>query len=391
MNYIGIDVAKDKHDCVILNQLGEVLQKPFTIPNTKEGFQKLLDITNSVSSEKTEFQVALEATGHYHLNVLSFLLCNNFTTFVLNPLHTNLYRKSQTLRKTKTDKTDAISIAKMLFSELDLQPYSSKQQQSEDLKSFTRYRFDKVQERAKLKQSISRLVTILFPELEQFFSKLHLASVYALLTTYPSAKSIAEADLAELTTVLYTASKGRIGKYRAGVLQEVARNSIGTHLHAKALELKNTIKKVQALDEEIGEIEKEIHNILEEIDSPIFSIPGVGESMGAMILAEIGDFSRFSSPDKILAFSGMSPTTYQSGQMYSTHAKMEKRGSRYLRYALYNATKFVCNWSPVFREYLAKKRAEGKHYNVALSHATKKLVRVIYQLQKSGETYKVAA
>ncbi|MFI3249382.1 MAG: transposase, partial [Eubacteriales bacterium] len=104
-----------------------------------------------------------------------------------------------------------------------------------------------------------------------------------------------------------------------------------------------------------------------------------------------GDFSRFSSPDKILAYSGMSPSTYQSGHMYSTHAKMEKRGSRYLRYALYNTTKFVCQWSLVFKEYLAKKRTEGKHYNVALSHAAKKLVRVIYQLQKSGETYKVAA
>lgn len=391
MNYIGIDVAKDKHDCVILNQLGEVLHKPFTIKNDKAGFQKILDITNSISSEIDEFQVALEATGHYHLNLLNFLLGNNFTSFVLNPLHTNLYRKSQTLRKTKTDKTDAVSIAKMLFSELDLQPYSSKQQQSEDLKSFTRYRFDKVQERAKLKQSISRLVTILFPELEKLVSTLHLASIYALLNAYPGAKFISEADLEELTTILYTASKGRIGRCRAVVLQESAQNSIGTHLPAKTMELKNTIKKVQSLDEEITEIEKEIHNILVEIDSPIFSIPGLGETMGATILAEIGDFSRFSSPDKILAFSGMSPSTYQSGQMYSSHAKMEKRGSRYLRYALYNATKFVCQWSPVFKEYLAKKRAEGKHYNVAISHAAKKLVRVIYQLQKSGETYKVAA
>ncbi len=324
MNYIGIDVAKDKHDCVILNQLGEVLHKPFSIQNTKEDFQKLLDITNSVSSEIAQFQVALEATGHYHLNLLNFLLGNNFTTFVLNPLHTNLYRKSQTLRKTKTDKTDAVSIAKMLFSELDLQPYSAKQQQNEDLKSFTRYRFDKVQERAKLKQSISRLVTILFPELEKLFSKLHLASVYALLTDYPSAKSISEADLDELTTVLHTASKGRIEKSRAIVLQESAQNSIGTHLPAKALELKNTIKKVQSLDEEIREIEKEIHTILQEIDSPIFSIPGIGEAMGATILAEIGDFSRFSSPDKILAFSGMSPST-QCCQLKASNSFFNQR------------------------------------------------------------------
>ena len=110
-----------------------------------------------------------------------------------------------------------------------------------------------------------------------------------------------------------------------------------------------------------------------------------------MIIAEFGDLSRFSSPDKILAYAGMSPSTYQSGQLTSSYAHMEKRGSRYLRYALYNATKYVCHWNPVFAEYLAKKRAEGKHYNVALSHSMKKLVRLIYALQKSGKTYLAAA
>ena len=109
--------------------------------------------------------------------------------------------------------------------------------------------------------------------------------------------------------------------------------------------------------------------------------------MGAMIIAEIGDFSRFDSPDKILAYAGLSPTTYQSGQLDSSHSRMEKRGSRYLRYALFNATKYVCLWDPTFASYLSKKRAEGKHYNVAISHAAKKLVRVIFQLEKSGKQY----
>ena len=109
--------------------------------------------------------------------------------------------------------------------------------------------------------------------------------------------------------------------------------------------------------------------------------------MGAMILAEIGDFERFDSPDKILAYAGLSPSTYQSGQLGDGYSHMEKRGSRYLRYALFNAAKFVCLWDPTFAAYLAKKRAEGKHYNVAISHAAKKLVRVIYKLQKSGQAY----
>ena len=156
---------------------------------------------------------------------------------------------------------------------------------------------------------------------------------------------------------------------------------------AKSLELKHTIKLIQELDAEISEIENEIQSIMDEINSPILSIPGISYKMGAMIIAEIGDFSRFDSPDKILAYAGLSPTTYQSVQLDSSHSRMEKRGSRYLRYALFNATKYVCLWDPTFASYLSKKRAEGKHYNVAISHAAKKLVRVIFQLEKSGKQY----
>ena len=103
--------------------------------------------------------------------------------------------------------------------------------------------------------------------------------------------------------------------------------------------------------------------------------------------AEVGDFSRFDSPDKLLAYAGMSPSTYQSGQLKNCYPHMEKRGSRYLRYALYNAAKYVCHWAPAFAAYLAKKRAEGKYYNVALSHAAKKLVRLIFALEKSRQPY----
>ncbi len=130
---------------------------------------------------------------------------------------------------------------------------------------------------------------------------------------------------------------------------------------------------------------------MQALHSPITTIPGMGTRMGAMILAEIGDFAKFDSPDKILAFAGLSPSTYQSGKMDNSHSHMEKRGSRYLRFALFNAAKYVCIWDPIFAAYLAKKRAEGKHYNVAISHAAKKLVRLIYAMQKSGEGYRRAA
>ena len=160
---------------------------------------------------------------------------------------------------------------------------------------------------------------------------------------------------------------------------------------AKSLELQHTIRLIRELDAEISEIEAAIKQIMDQIASPILTIPGISYRMGAMILAEIGDFARFDSPDKILAYAGLSPSTYQSGKLDNAYAHMEKRGSRYLRYALYNAAKYVCHWDASFCAYLAKKRAEGKHYNVAISHAAKKLVRLIFALQRSGQPYYPAA
>lgn len=391
MIYVGIDIAKDKHDCFITNSDGEVLFKAFTISNNRDGFDELYQKMESVTDDLTKVKVGLEATGHYSYNLPGFLLDKGLTTFVINPLHTNLYRKSLSLRKTKTDKVDAHTIATMLMSDMNLKSYYDTSYHNEELKSLTRYRFDKVKERAQLKQSVSRLVTILFPELEKLVPTLHMASVYALLSEFPSASAIAESHLTRLTNLLSGSSKGRYGKDTAILFREAARNSIGSPMPAKSLELKHTIKRIQEISVEIEEIEIEIKAIMDEINSPILTIPGISYRMGAMILAEIGDFSRFDSPDKILAYAGMSPSTYQSGQLDNCYAHMEKRGSRYLRYALYNATKYVCHWDESFATYLAKKRAEGKHYNVALSHATKKLVRLIYAMEKSGQPYNKVA
>ena len=385
---VGIDVAKDKHDCFILSSEGEVLADVFTIPNNAEGFDTLLRTIRRCARPADKIKVGLEATGHYSYNILGFLLNKGLPTYVINPLHTNLYRKSLTLRKTKTDRVDARTIATMLMSDVDLKSYTDTSYHNEELKSLTRYRFDKVRERAKLKQSISRLVTILFPELEKLVPSLHMTSVYTLLSEFPGAHHVASAHLTHLKTVLYEASKGHYGREMAVEIRDAAKESIGSKMPAKSLELKHTIQLIQVLDAEIEEIEKEIDSIMDEVHSPITTIPGIGTRMGAMILAEIGDFHNFDSADKILAYAGMSPSTYQSGQLTSNYAHMEKRGSRYLRYAIFNATKYVCMWDPNFAAYLAKKRSEGKHYSVAISHAAKKLVRLIYAMEKSGQPYR---
>ena len=391
MIYIGIDVAKDKHDCFITNSDSEVLFKAFTILNNLDGFNDLYQKIESVMDDVTKVKVGLEATGHYSYNLLGYLIDKGLPTYVINPLHTNLYRKSLSLRQTKTDKVDARTIASMLMSDVNLKSYSDISYHNEELKSLTRYRFDKVKERAKLKSSVSRLVCILFPELEKLVPTLHMASVYAMLSEFPGAKQVADAPLTRLTNLLSESSKGRYGKETAIAFRNAARTSIGSNMPAKSLELKHTIKLIRELTSDIDEIEHEIKLIMDEINSPILSIPGINYRMGAMIIAEIGDFNRFDSPDKILAYAGLSPSTYQSGQLDGAYSHMEKRGSRYLRYALYNAAKYVCHWDPTFAEYLAKKRAEGKHYNVAISHAVKKLVRVIYHLEKTNQQYIKAA
>ncbi len=180
MIYVGIDVAKDKHDCFITNSEDEVLFDVFTIPNNHEGFNDLYQKIRSVCTDLSKIKVGLEATGHYSYNILGYLLDKGLPTFVINPLHTNLYRKSLSLRKTKTDKVDARTIAMMLLSDVNLTSYSDTSYHNEELKSLTRYRFCKVKEQSKLKQSVSRLVTILFPELESLVPSLHMASVYAL-------------------------------------------------------------------------------------------------------------------------------------------------------------------------------------------------------------------
>lgn len=386
MIYVGIDVSKDKHDCAILASDGKILNI-FTVQNNLDGFEFLLKQIRSASSDLNNVKVGLEATGHYSYNILGFLLDKGLSSLVFNPLRTNLFRKSNSLRLTKTDRIDARSIAAMLMSDSALPSYPASSYHNDDLKSLSRYRFTKVQERAKLKSSLSRLVNIIFPELESLVSSLHSVSVYALLDEYPDPRKIASAHLTHLSNLLSSSSRGRYSSSKATEIRNAARRSIGSCIPARSLELRHTIQLIRALDDQISQIESEIKKILSELAPPILSVPGISFHMAGLILGEIGDLSRFSSPDKLLAFSGLSPSLHQSGKKNNSYSHMEKRGSRYLRYAIFNAAKFVCHWNPVFADYLAKKINEGKHYFVALSHAAKKLVRLIFALQRSGRSY----
>jgi transposase len=386
MIYAGIDVAKDKHDCLIVDSNGKVLSKVFTISNNKQGFDELLVNLRTHSKDSSELKVGLEATGHYSDNLLEFLIANDLPSTVINPLHTNLYRKGLSLRKTKTDKVDAHSIVTMLRTE-DLKPYSQSSYHLRELKSLTRYRFSLVQDCARHKSSFARLCVILFPELEKLVPSLHMASVYALLAELPNARAVSECHLTRLTNLLSEASKGRYSRDKAIEIRNAAKVSIGSYSEVKSLELQQTLQLIQMMEKQIAQAEAKINPIVDSLHSPIMTIPGIGYRMAAIIIAETGNFANFDKAEKVLAFAGLEPSVYQSGQLTSTHAKMVKRGSKYLRYALFNAAKYVCHWDEGFRQYLAKKRAEGKAYNIAVSHAAKKLTRVIFHLVKTNQSF----
>lgn len=386
MIYVGIDVAKDKHDCVITDSDGVILFEPFTITNNHSGFEILFANLKSCSGDLSNMKVGLEATGHYSDNLLEFLISNGLHTTVINPLHTNLYRKSFSLRKTKTDTVDAHSIVTMLRTE-NLKPYSQTSYHVRELKSLTRYRFSLVQDCARVKISYTRLCTILFPELEKLVPSLHVPSLYALLSELPNTKAIAECHLTRLTNLLFSSSKGHYGKEKAIEIRNAARSSIGSCSEAKSLELQQNIRLIQMLEDQIFQIESKINPIVDSLHSPIMTIPGISYRMAAIIIAETENFTNFACAEQVLAYAGLEPSVYQSGQITSTHAKMVKRGSKYLRYALFNAAKYVCRWDENFGNYLAKKRAEGKAYNVAVSHATKKLTRVIFHLVKTNQAF----
>ena len=386
MIYAGIDVAKDKHDCIIVDSNGKILSQAFTVSNNRQGFDELFAKFKTHSKDLSKLKVGLEATGHYSDNLLEFLIANDLPTTVINPLHTNLYRKGLSLRKTKTDKVDAHSIVTMLRTE-SLKPYSQSSYHLRELKSLTRYRFSLVQDCARLKSSYARLCVILFPELEKLVPSLHMVSVYTLLSELPNARAISECHLTKLANLISIASKGRYGKEKAIQIRNAARDSIGSYSDGKSLELQQTIQMIRMMEDQIKQVEAKINPIVDEFHSPLLTIPGISYRMAAILIAETENFSNFDSAEKVLAFAGLEPSVYQSGQLTSTHAKMVKRGSKYLRYALFNAAKYVCHWDGGFGQYLAKKRAEGKPYNVAVSHAAKKLTRVIFHLVKTNQTF----
>jgi len=381
MLFVGIDIAKNKHDMAVIYSDGKVILKHLTFKNNTQGFDHLHSkIMELVHNHETDVYIAFEDTGHYGLNLQTFLRKYYINIYSYNPLLIKKFADAQSLRKTKTDKKDALLIARKLlsdFAELD-KPVITDTLMIE-LKFATRNRSRLTQIRSDAKVQYTNNLDILFPELTSVIAK-HNQSTYTLLKKFPTAKAIANARPSSLTKIK------RLNLEKALKLKETAKISIGTHSDTLVLSLLQNIETIEYFDKLILASDEHISDLMAQIDSPIISVTGIGTRLGAVILAEIRNINNFSSPAQLQAFAGLEPSVKQSGDSDKT-GKMVKRGSPHLRWAIIQAAKLAANYSPKLNEYLQKKLAEGKHYNCAISHVAKKLIRIIFYLLKNKQQF----
>ena len=375
MVYIGIDIAKFKHFASVVSSDGKVIVKPFPFENSRQGFMKLVEEIENFH----DCLVGLESTGHYAENLIYFLYERGYQIGVINPIQTDALRDSN-IRKTKTDKIDTMLIVQCLM----LKKYSLVTSQDINiikLRHLSRFRLETVQQQTRIKTQLTGCLDIVFPELSNFFKgNLHLKVSYALLEKYPSAKAISSARIDGLTNLLYNNSKGRYHQDKAIQLKSLAKESVGLNNPAIELQIQCLIKQLRLYHKQIKEIDLAIMTLMELLNSPILTIPGVGYTLGAMIISEIGDIKRFSNPSKLLAFAGLDPIVKQSGNFQADTMKISKRGSTYLRYAIYRVAFIIIYNNDTFHNYYLDKRAQGKSHRVALGHICNKLVRVIFKV-----------
>ena len=378
MIYLGIDVAKLNHFASAISSDGEILIEPFKFTNDVDGFQLLS--SKLYHLDRDSLIIGLESTAHYGDNLIRYLVAENYKVCVLNPIKTSSMRKNN-IRKTKTDKVDTFIICKTLMMQDTLRFISFFDLDLMELKDLGRFRQKTIKQRTRLKIQLTAYLDKVFPELQYFFkSGLHQKSVYALLREAPTPQAIASMHMTHLAHLLKVSSHGHFDKNDAQQLRVLAQKSVGVSDSALSIQVTHSIAQIELLDSQLDRVEAKMADIMKFNDSVIMSIPGIGFVNGGMILGEIGDIHRFSNPSKLLAYAGLDPSVYQSGNFQAKRTRMSKRGSKTLRYALVNAAHNVVKNNATFKAYYDAKMAEGRsHYN-ALGHCAGKLVRIIFKM-----------
>ncbi len=386
MYYIGIDVAKHHHDAIGLDEKGQVVLPAFRFNNSVDGVKHLI---NRLSSLTGPMQIGMESTAHYWIGLYEYLLERDYQVVVFNPLQIKGYRQVR-LRKAKTDRLDSHLIADFLRVR-PLEPVIIPSARRRQLRHLARFRFKLVDRGAALRRRAHMLLDLVFPEYPALFARPFQGSSRTLLRRAVTAQAFETWPLADLTQTLQRASRGRLGEEKAQAIHAAAQTSLGIRSlnQVAALEMTWLLEQMDLLDQQIKAIDQTLTQLLADEPQHLTSIPGLSTVLAATILAEIGDIDRFASVKPLVAFAGLDPSVHQSGHFLATQSALSKRGSPYLRRAIWLAATPARLYNPDLAAFYQRKRKQGKHHNIAMAALAHRLLARIYVILKQQRPYQV--
>lgn len=387
MFYIGIDIAKHKHEASIIDCDGKLLCESISFSNTQKGCDKLLALMQKFTVTADNCIIGMEATGHYWLSVYSYLLELGYELKVINPIQSDSFRKMY-IRQTKNDSKDSFVIAQIMrFGQFSSTSLSSENIMA--LRQLSRYRMFLVDECSDYKRKVICLLDQVFPEYCKLFSDTFGAASSELLHKYPTPEDMLSVSTTKLTNFISKCSKGRFGREKALQIKEAAAHSFGVKFtsDAFAFQIRQMLEQINFIENQLDELEVQITELLFEENQVITTIPGIGNILGAIIISEIGDISRFDSASKLVAFAGLDVSVKQSGEFIGTQNKISKRGSPYLRRAIWTAASRAAFCDPVLSDYYQSLKARGKHHLTAVGAVARKLCNIIFAVLRDNKPY----
>ena len=386
MYIVGIDIGKNHHEASIVSPEGKQIGRSLRFATTHKGADSLMSfIFKNIGNSPCVF--GMEATGHYWYPIYSFLKAKGYTIYVINPIQSDSLRKMY-IRQTKNDSIDSFLIAEVIrFGQFGTTSMADENILA--MRQLCRYRDSVISSRTEIKLRIGTIMEQIFPEYEKQFSSLWVSTSIGILEKYLTPENIENAPIDELFEIIKDKSHNRLTKAKAISIKEAAADTFGIKIaqDAFSFQLKQLIDRMNFLDKQIEALDCQILEYYEKFDCYLHTIPGIGMIAAATILAEIGDINRFKSSSALVAFAGIDPTVRQSGEFSSTHNHMSKRGSPYLRHAIFLAAT-TCSFhiSPL-NAYYKKKRDQGKHHLTATGAVARKLTTVIYAVLRDSKPY----
>ncbi|MGN1155361.1 MAG: IS110 family transposase [Agathobacter sp.] len=387
MFYCGIDIAKYKHEASVIDTNGKAMLDSISFTNDKKGCEKILAVFQKFEISPADVIIGMEATGHYWLSVYAFFLELGYNVKVINPIQSEAFRKMY-IRQTKNDSKDSYIIAQIMrFGE-----YSATSLSDENiiaLRQLSRYRLALVDACGDCKRRVIALLDQVFPEYDKLFSDTFGSSSTELLLNCPTPEDMLAISTRKLTNILNKASHGRFGKEKAEELKAAAKDTFGVAFakDAFSFQIKQLMQQVVFLEKQLSELEEQIADLLHKTNQYITTITGIGDVLGAIIVSEIGDINRFERPNQLVAFAGLDVTVKQSGEFSGSKNKISKRGSPYLRRAIWLAAQRAAFCDPILSEYYQSLRARGKHHLTAVGGVARKLCNIIFVILKENRPY----